>query len=68
MKKLMPAIHWANKRNMMVIDPDGWRQRNIAWETPITLEDFILFASTSTVSYCKRKPNNVNIASAEDGL
>ena len=48
-----PPEHWERLLGIEVMDPDGWRANMLDWEVPITREDFLNRAASSTTRYPK---------------
>lgn len=48
-----PPEQWERMLGVEVIDPDGWRCNMLPWEVPITREDFLNRAASSTTRYPK---------------
>jgi len=49
-----PPEQWERMLGIEVLDPDGWHGNMLAWETPITREDFLNRAAESTTRYPKK--------------
>lgn len=41
---------WCLIHQVIVIDPDGWRNAGVAWETLVTEEEFLVLLTLSTIA------------------
>jgi len=48
-----PPEHWERITGVKIIDADGWVGNMLTWETPITRDDFLMRAASSTAQYPK---------------
>lgn len=55
-----PPEQWERMLGVEVLDPDGWRGNMLAWEIPITREDFLRRAAESTTRYPKGFFTDIN--------
>lgn len=47
------AIEWSELFRIEIIDPDGWRNEGISFESPINLDTFLRLLEPSTRSFPK---------------
>ena len=46
---------WAKMEGIVIIDPDGWRNRGKSFDEPVSLLDFESMAEYSTIMPLKKK-------------
>lgn len=49
-EELHTPTEWQEYLDYVILDPDGWRREDApSWDTPITKEEFLHWASYSTI-------------------